>query len=238
MNFSLRDQRVPPLDQNRKNFKICGFFFKNHIFSSWIWILHVLSFLLMYITYIFQKFLKFSFLAREREALKVTFSFSLRLVKKYENLKNFCKTYVIYIKRKLRTCRIQIQIEKVWFFFKGGTLWCRNDQKNFLQFFKFSKKNFEIFFPNFFAINHTFSIWIWILHVLSFLLMYITYTFIKIFEFSLFYYEFSVDYQLHSSASHGKIVIKSDHFWYLWTTKDQNFVLRTIFGHQHANWLP
>ena len=66
------------------------------------------------------------------------------------------------------------------------------------------KKNFEIFFSNFFAINHTFSIWIWILHVLSFLLMYITYTFIKIFEFSFFYYEFSVDYQLHSSASHSK----------------------------------
>ena len=61
VNFSLRDQRVPPLDQNRKNFKICGFFSKNHTFSSWIWILHVLSFLLMYITYIFQKFLKFSF---------------------------------------------------------------------------------------------------------------------------------------------------------------------------------
>ena len=68
----------------------------------------------------------------------------------------------------------------------------------------FEKKILKLFFSNFFAINHTFSIWIWILHVLSFLLMYITYTFIKIFEFSLFYYEFSVDYQLHSSASHSK----------------------------------
>ena len=38
--------------------------------------------------------------------------------KKNENLKFFCKTYVIYIKRKLRTCRIQIQVEKVWFFGK------------------------------------------------------------------------------------------------------------------------
>ena len=66
------------------------------------------------------------------------------------------------------------------------------------------KKIWNFFFPIFFLINHTFSIWIWILHVLSFLLMYITYTFIKIFEFSLFYYEFSVDYQLHSSASHSK----------------------------------
>ena len=42
------------------------------------------------------------------------------------------------------------------------------------------KKILKIFFSNFFAINHTFSIWIWNLHVLSFLLMYITYTFIKI----------------------------------------------------------
>ena len=33
--------------------------------------------------------------------------------KKNENLKFFCKTYVIYIKRKLRTCRIQIQEERV-----------------------------------------------------------------------------------------------------------------------------
>ena len=35
------------------------------------------------------------------------------LAKKNENLKIFWKTYVIYIKRKLRTCRIQIQEEKV-----------------------------------------------------------------------------------------------------------------------------
>ena len=62
------------------------------------------------------------------------------------------KTHVIYIKRKLRTCKIQIQVEKVWFvtkkleknnfqnfFFKGGTLWCRNGWKTFFWFFKFSK---------------------------------------------------------------------------------------------------
>ena len=65
------------------------------------------------------------------------------------------KVYVIYIKRKLRTCRIRIQIEKVWFiaknwkkkfskfFFKGGTLWCRNNQKNFVHFFNFSKLSLE-----------------------------------------------------------------------------------------------
>ena len=34
---------------------------------------------------------------------------------KIENLKNFTKTHVIYLKRKLRTCKMQIQVEKVWF---------------------------------------------------------------------------------------------------------------------------
>ena len=32
VNFQLRDQRVPPLDQNRKNFKICFFFQKIILF--------------------------------------------------------------------------------------------------------------------------------------------------------------------------------------------------------------
>ena len=41
------------------------------------------------------------------------------LAEKSENLKIFFKTYVIYIKRKLRTCRIQIQEEKAWFFKSG-----------------------------------------------------------------------------------------------------------------------
>ena len=35
------------------------------------------------------------------------------LAEKNENLKFFCKTYVTYIKKKLRTCRIQIQEGKV-----------------------------------------------------------------------------------------------------------------------------
>ena len=34
---------------------------------------------------------------------------------KIENLKNFTKTHVIYLKRKLRTYKMQIQVEKVWF---------------------------------------------------------------------------------------------------------------------------
>ena len=37
------------------------FFFQNHTFSTWIWILHVLCFVLIYISYIFLKILKFSF---------------------------------------------------------------------------------------------------------------------------------------------------------------------------------
>ena len=57
------------------------------------------------------------------------------LAKKNENLKFFCKTYVIYIKRKLRTCRIQIQEEKVWFMLK-------KDKKKF--FFRFFW-NFQLF---------------------------------------------------------------------------------------------
>ena len=33
---------------------------------------------------------------------------------KNENFEIFTKTHVIYIKRKLRTCKMQIQVEKVW----------------------------------------------------------------------------------------------------------------------------
>ena len=68
------------------------------------------------------------------------------LAKKNENFKFFYQTYVIYIKRKLRTCRIHIQEEKVWFIFK-------KEEKNF--FFDFfpmsaqSKKFFFKFFQNF-----------------------------------------------------------------------------------------
>ena len=35
------------------------------------------------------------------------------IAKKNEKLKNVRETGIIYLKRKLRTCRIQIQIEKV-----------------------------------------------------------------------------------------------------------------------------
>ena len=75
---------------------------------------------------------------------------------KNENFEIFTKTHVIYIKRKLRTCKMQIQVEKVWFVtkkmeknnfekknFKGGTLWSRNGRKKKIPFFKFSKFFFE-----------------------------------------------------------------------------------------------
>ena len=69
-------------------------------------------------------------------------------MQKYVIIENFWYMRVIYIKRKLRTCTIQIQREKVWFlpkknffhifnfFSKGGTLWCRNCQKKNFPFFK------------------------------------------------------------------------------------------------------
>ena len=82
--------------------------------------------------------------------------FDRNFIVKNENLKILTKTHVIYLKRKLRTCKMQIQVEKVWFVtkkmekfnfekknFKGGTLWCRNGRKFFFPFFKISKFFFE-----------------------------------------------------------------------------------------------
>ena len=65
------------------------------------------------------------------------------LAKKNENLKFFCKTYVIYIKRKLRTCRIQIQEEKVWFMFK------KEKKIFFFDFFPMSERSKNFFFSFF-----------------------------------------------------------------------------------------
>ena len=71
------------------------------------------------------------------------------IVKKWK-FEKLSKTNFIYLKRKLRTCRIQIQVEKVWFvtkilekndfqnsFFKGPLM--SDGQKTFIRFFKFSK---------------------------------------------------------------------------------------------------
>ena len=58
----------------------------------------------------------------------------------------------MYLKRKLRTCRNQIQVEKVWFFWKKSifliffyffALWCRNGKISFYQIFKISKTFFK-----------------------------------------------------------------------------------------------
>ena len=65
--------------------------------------------------------------------------------KKNENLKFFCKTYVIYIKRKLRTCRIQIQEEKVCFILEKL-------KKKIFDFFSCVRTVKKIFFFDFFKI--------------------------------------------------------------------------------------
>ena len=73
---------------------------------------------------------------------------------KNENLKILTKTHVIYLKRMLRTCKMQIQGEKVRFVtkkmekfnfekknFKGGPFEVRTLKKKF-RFFEISKKFF------------------------------------------------------------------------------------------------
>ena len=53
-------QRVPPLEKKLKKIKFFVSFPKNHTISTWIWILHVLSFLLRYMMSILLNFFKFS----------------------------------------------------------------------------------------------------------------------------------------------------------------------------------
>ena len=48
--FQFWNQRVPPLKKKMARYFKNDFFPKNHTFSTWIWILNVLSFLLRYIT--------------------------------------------------------------------------------------------------------------------------------------------------------------------------------------------
>ena len=69
-------------------------------------------------------------------------------MQKYVKIENFWYMRVIYIKRKLRTCTIQIQKEKVWFFpkkkiffifsifFPKGDPLMSKSSKNFFPFFK------------------------------------------------------------------------------------------------------
>ena len=58
IKFYCSDTSVKNIQKNDRN----GFFKKkNHIFSTWIWFLHVFSFLLRYITYVLVKIFKFLF---------------------------------------------------------------------------------------------------------------------------------------------------------------------------------
>ena len=61
----------------------------------------------------------------------------------------------------------------------------------------------RIFENYFFLTNYTFSTWIWVLHVLSFFLRYITWVFVKMFKFSLFYHRIFIDNQVLFSTSHS-----------------------------------
>ena len=63
--LTISTSKGPPFGKKIKNFKKKFFFSKNHIFSVWICIVHVLSFLLMYITLMYQKILNFDIFLHE-----------------------------------------------------------------------------------------------------------------------------------------------------------------------------
>ena len=54
-------KKILPFGKKIKKIQILCFFPKNYTISTWIWILHVLSFLLRYITSVLLKIFKFSF---------------------------------------------------------------------------------------------------------------------------------------------------------------------------------
>ena len=56
------------------------------------------------------------------------------------------------------------------------------------------------------------------------------------FQIFTLYYRISISNQVLSATLSAKITIKKNYLWYIWTGKDQNFALRTIFGHFIANW--
>ena len=72
----------------------------------------------------------------------------------------------------------------------------KSEEKNFLQDQRLQTIKRFVEIEVFFVIIHTFISWIWILHVLSFFLRYITWVLVKIFKFSLFYYRISIDNQV------------------------------------------
>ena len=62
-NFTISTPKGPPFEKKIKKIKFFVSFSKNHTIFTWIWILHVLSFLLRYIISVFQNFQIFIVLA-------------------------------------------------------------------------------------------------------------------------------------------------------------------------------
>ena len=107
------------------------------------------------------------------------------------NLKILTKTHVIYLKRKLRTCKMQIHVEKVWFVAK------KMEKNNFQK--KIFKIEFFSFFSNksyFFNLN---------LHFICSELSFEVYnmSFGEIFQIFNFYYRIPINNQVLSATSHG-----------------------------------
>ena len=71
----------------------------------------------------------------------------------------------------------------------------------------------KLFFSIFLVTNHTFSTWICILHVLSFLLRYITWVLVKIFKFSFFTIEFLSITKFFLRPLTAKIIITKILLW-------------------------
>ena len=104
--------------------------------------------------------------------------------KHMSKLKFFWYMRVLYIKRKLRACTIKLKKKKYDFLKKNFFLTISTSKgPPFGKKSKILKK--KIFLGN----NHTFSLWICIVHVLSFLLMYITLMYQKILNFDIFLHE-------------------------------------------------
>ena len=98
---------------------------------------------------------------------------------------------------------------------------------------KIEKIKLFVSFPK----NHTISTWIWILHVLSFLLRYMMSILLNSFKFSLFLaMKFPSITTFILWPLVAKIVIIGDYFRYLWTAKHQNIYLRSSFGHLEVFW--
>ena len=63
--LTISTSKGPPFGKKIENIKKNFFFGKNHTFSLWICIVHVLSFLLMYITLMYQKIFNFDIFLHE-----------------------------------------------------------------------------------------------------------------------------------------------------------------------------